>query len=159
GRNQRQVTTEPGADRYPAVTTDGRYIVFVSTRTGNSNIYRYDLNSGEQKQLTSGMSEEFPTVSADSKWVIYVATGSTKPTLGNVPIDGGQSVQLTDKLSTWPDVSPNGQKIACWYRAETSAKWQIAIIPISGGAPEKLFEVPASTETAIPTRWMNDGGG
>ncbi|HEV2666518.1 MAG TPA: protein kinase, partial [Blastocatellia bacterium] len=63
GKNQRQLTTaETRIDRYPAVTPDGRYIVFVSTRTGNSNIYRYDLSSGEQKQLTSGASEEFPAV-------------------------------------------------------------------------------------------------
>jgi serine/threonine protein kinase/Tol biopolymer transport system component len=160
GQNQRQLTTaETRADRYPAVTSDGRYIVFVSTRTGNSNIYRYDLNTGEQKQLTSGVSEEFPTVSADGKWVIYAATGSTKHTLWKVPIDGGEPAQLTDKLSTWPDVSPDGQKIACWYRAEPGANWQIAVIPITGGDPEKVFDVPPNADTSIPTRWTPDGRG
>ena len=85
GKNQRQLTTaETRIDRYPAVTPDGRYIVFVSTRTGNSNIYRYELSTGEQKQLTSGASEEFPAVSADGKWVIYAATGSIKHTLWKV---------------------------------------------------------------------------
>ena len=111
GKNQRQLTTaETRIDRYPAVTPDGRYIVFVSTRTGNSNIYRYELNTGEQKQLTSGASEEFPAVSADGKWVIYAATGSIKHTLWKVSIDGGEPAQLTDKLSTWPDVSPERAK-------------------------------------------------
>src|SRR5262249_27067736 len=95
GKNQRQLTPpETRIDRYPAVTPDGRYIVFVSTRTGNSNIYRYDLNTGEQKQLTSGVSEEFPAVSADGKWVIYAATGSIKHTLWKVSIDGGEPAQL-----------------------------------------------------------------
>jgi Tol biopolymer transport system component len=160
GKNQRQLTTgETRADRHPAVTPDGRYIVFVSTRTGNSNIYRYDLSTGDQKQLTNGVSEEFPSVSADGKWAIYAATGSNKHTLWKVPIDGGEPVQLTDKLSTWPDVSPDGQKIACWYRAEPGAKWQIAVIPISGGDPEKVFDVPPSADTPIPTRWMPDGSG
>jgi Tol biopolymer transport system component len=160
GKNQRQLTTaETRADRYPAVTPDGRYIVFVSTRTGNSNIYRYDLNTGDQKLLTSGASEEFPAVSADGKWVIYAATGSIKHTLWKVPIDGGAPAQLTDKLSTWPDVSPDGQKIACWYRAEPGANWQIAVIPISGGNPEKVFDVPPTADTPIPTRWTQDGRG
>jgi TolB protein len=109
--------------------------------------------------LTNGVSEEFPSVSADGKWAIYAATGSTKHTLWKVPIDGGAPVQLTDKLSTWPDVSPDGQKIACWYRAESGAKWQIAVIPISGGDPEKVFDVPPSADYAIPTRWMPDGRG
>jgi Tol biopolymer transport system component len=160
GKSQRQLTTaETRIDRYPAVTPDGRYIVFVSTRTGNSNIYRYDLISGEQKQLTTGLSEEFPAVSADGKWVIYASTESIKHTLRKVSIDGGEPVQLTDKLSTWPDVSPDGQKIVCWYRSEPEANWQIAIIPISGGAPEKVFDVPPNADTPIPTRWTHDGSG
>jgi eukaryotic-like serine/threonine-protein kinase len=160
GKNQRQLTTaETRIDRYPAVTPDGRYIVFVSTRTGNSNIYRYDLISGEQKQLTSGASEEFPAVSADGKWVIYAATGSIKHTLWKVSIDGGEPAQLTDKLSTWPDVSPDGQKIACWYRAEPGANWRIAVIPITGGDPEKILDVPPNADTPIPMRWTPDGRG
>jgi Tol biopolymer transport system component len=152
-------TPETRADRYTAVSPDGRYIVFVSNRTNNSNIYRYDLNTGDQKQLTNGVSEEFPAVSADGKWVIYAATGSIKQTLWKVPIDGGAPVQLTDKHSTWPDVSPDGQKTACWYRAETVARWQIAIIPITGGDPVKVFDVPPTADTSIPTRWAPDGRG
>lgn len=160
GKNQRQLTTaETRIDRYPAVTPDGRYIVFVSTRTGNSNIYRYDLNTGEQKQLTNGASEEFPAVSADGKWVIFAATGSIKHTLWKVSIDGGEPVQLTDKLSTWPDVSPDGRKIACWYRAEPGAKWQIAVIPMTGGNPEKIIDVSPNADTSIPIRWTPDGRG
>ena len=150
---------ETRSDHYPAVTPDGRYIVFVSNRTGSSNIDRYGLSTGEQKQLTNGASEEFPAVSADSKWVIYAATGSSKHTLWKVPIDGGASVQLTNKLSTWPDVSRDGQKIACWYRAEQGARWQIAVIPIAGGDPEKVFDIPPTADTNIPTRWMPDGRG
>ncbi|MGE0128785.1 MAG: protein kinase [Blastocatellales bacterium] len=160
GKNKKQLTTaETRADRYPAVSPDGRYIVFVSNRTNNSNIYRYDLSTGEQKQLTTGMSEEFPAVSADGKWVIYVDTRSIKHTLWKVPIDGGDPVQLTDQLSTWPDISPDGQMIACWYRSEPKAKWRIAIIPISGGAPEKVLDVPPIADFSIPARWMPDGSG
>ena len=160
GKNQRQLTTaETRIDRYPAVTPDGRYIVFVSTRTGNSNIYRYDLSTGDQKQLTNGVSEEFPAVSADGIWVIYAATGSIKHTLWKVPIEGGETVQLTDKLSTWPAVSRDGEKISCWYRAEPGARWQIAVIPLSGGNPEKVFDVPLTADTSIPTRWAPDGRG
>jgi hypothetical protein len=79
--------------------------------------------------------------------------------LWKVSIDGGEPVQLTDKLSTWPDVSPDGQKIVCWYRSEPGANWQIAVIPIYGGAPEKVFEVPPNADTPIPTRWTHDGSG
>ena len=133
--------------------------LFVSNRTGSSNIYRYDLESGEQKQLTRGASDEFPSVTSDSKWVIYTDTSSNKFTLWKVSIEGGQPTQLTDHLSQYPTVSPDGQWIACWYRAEINAKWQIAIIPILGGTPTKVLNVPPTTDTFIPIRWMPDGQG
>ncbi len=159
-KSQQQLTTaETRAEIYPAVSPNGRHIVFVSTRTGNSNIYRYDVDTGDQTQLTNGMSEEFPTVSADGEWVIYTSTSSSNFTLWKVPIEGGQPVQLTDRLSQWPVVSPDGQRIACWYRQQPSSHWQVAIIPINGGEPEKMITLPPTAETPIPVRWMPDGKG
>jgi TolB protein len=160
GKNNIQLTTvETRADRYPTVSPDGRYIVFVSTRTGNSNLYRLELETGDQVQLTRGISDEFPAISADGKWVIYTATGSTNFRLWKVSIDGGEPEQLTNQLSQWPTVSPDGRSIACWYRPVSNARWQIAIIPISGGNPERVFNVPPTAETPIPIRWMPDGKG
>ena len=163
GGNQKPLTTaETRADRYTAAAPDGRYVVFVLNRTGSSNLYRYDLQTGEQKQLTVGTGEEFPAVSADGKWAIYTATGSIKFTLWKVSIEGGEPIRLNDQLSQWPAVSPDGQWIACWYRAEAQAKWQIAIISInakSGNRPDRILDVPLSADTAIPTRWMPDGKG
>jgi TolB protein len=160
GQNQRQLTTpETRAEIYPAVSPDGRYVVFVSTRTNNSNLYRLDLATGDQKQLTRGKSEEYPVVSADSQWVIYTSTESIKGTLWKVSIEGGEPQQLTSRLSQWPAVSPDGQKLACWYREEANAKWQIAIIPMTGGNPEKVISLPPTADTPIPVRWMPDGRG
>lgn len=160
GKNNTQLTTiETRADIYPAVTPDGRSIIFVSTRTGNSNIYRLDTRSGDQTQLTRGAGEEFPEVTADGKWVIYTDTSTTNFTLWKVAIDGGEPIRLTNKLSQWPDVSPDGSRIACWYRAQANARWQIAILPITGGDPERVIDVPNTAETPIPIRWMPDGTG
>jgi Tol biopolymer transport system component len=158
GKNLQQLTTpETRAETYPAVSPDGRYVVFSSNRTGNSNIYRLDASTGDQIPLTRGTGEEFPTVSPDGQSVIYTLTSSSRFTLWKVPIDGGEPMQLTDKLSQWPVVSPSGERIACWYRQEQKAPWQIAIIPISGGPPEKLIDVPTTADWAIPIRWTPDG--
>jgi TolB protein len=158
GKSPQQLTTpDTRAEAYPAVSPDGRYVVFVSNRTGNSHIYRLEINTGEQVQLTKGMGEEFPAVSADGKWVIYAFTGSSKFTLWKVPIDGGQAVQLTDKLSAWPVVSPSGEYIDCWYRQEPTAPWQIAIVSINGGEPATVLDVPTTADWNIPTRWTPDG--
>lgn len=157
GKDQRQLTTaETRAEIYPAVTPDGRYIVFVSTRSGNSHIYRLDLTNNEQIQLTKGISEEFPVVSADGKWVIYNSTASSKFTLWRVSIDGGEATQLNDDLTQWPAVSPDGQHIACWYRSDTNAQWKVALLPINGGQPERILDLPGA-DSVFPVRWTFDG--
>jgi TolB protein len=159
GTHQEQMTTaESRADVYPAVTPDGRYLVFDSTRTGNSNLWRIDSTGGNWKQLTSGPGEEFPSCSPDGKWVVYTSTGSTRFTLSRISIDGGQPVQITDRLSQWPVVSPDGKWIACWYRDQPASPWQIAIIPFDGGPPTQTFNVPSTAATAIPVRWAAKGG-
>ncbi|MGH9801363.1 MAG: protein kinase domain-containing protein [Blastocatellia bacterium] len=157
GKSQQQLTTaETRAEIYPEVSPDGRYIVFVSTRSGNSHIYRLDLTTGDQIQLTKGISEEFPAVSADGKWVIYNSTASSKFTLWRVPIEGGEPVQLNDQLTQWPTVSPDGQRIACWFRPEANSPWKVALVPINGGQPETIIDL-AGADVSFPVRWTHDG--
>jgi oligogalacturonide lyase len=57
GRAVTQLTNSPAEDYHPcfynpAVTRDGRYLIFFSERTGLSNLFRLDLLSGEIVQLT-----------------------------------------------------------------------------------------------------------
>ena len=91
--------------------------------------------------------------------MVYTSTSSTRFTLWKVPLAGGPAVQLTDRLSQWPAVSPDGQQVACWYRDETTSPWRIAIIPIEGGPPTRVFDVPPTAASAIPVRWTPDGRG
>lgn len=57
GRQVTQLTNSPAEDYHlyfynPAVTPDGRYLIFFSERTGLSNLFRLQLDSGEIIQLT-----------------------------------------------------------------------------------------------------------
>ena len=158
GTDQRQLTTpETGADVYPVASPDGQTIVFVSTRSGNSNLYRMDPDGGSLVQLTHGNGEEFPDISPDGKWVIYNDTGSSRFTLWRVPIQGGTPTQLTNGLTQWPDVSPDGKMIGCWYRSDQSKPWQLAVLPFDGGDPKIMLDVPVTANSAIPLKWMPDG--
>jgi len=57
GRQVTQLTDSSAEDYHlyfynPAVTPDGRYLIFFSERTGLSNLFRLQLDSGEIVQLT-----------------------------------------------------------------------------------------------------------
>jgi serine/threonine protein kinase/Tol biopolymer transport system component len=164
GSKPHQLTTpETRADVYPAVSPDGKTIVFVSTRTGSSNLYRMAPDGTGQTKLTNGTGEEFPAISSDGRTVIYTATGSTMHTLWRVPLAGGAVEQLTDRLSQWPTASPDGKWIACWYREETKQPWRLALLPAGGGPPAKLITLPSTADSALPMRWLptngNEGSG
>ncbi len=115
GSNPRQLTSNARSNLDPAVSPDGRHVVFGSNRSGAFNIWRMDIDGLNPKQLTGGGSDWWATCSPDGRWVIYTSSSSGKFTLWKVPIDGGEAVQLTDYFSELPSVSPDGKLIACSY--------------------------------------------
>jgi Tol biopolymer transport system component len=76
--------------------------------------------------------------------------------LRRVSIDGGESNRLVDGQAFWPWVSPDSKWIACGYLS-VPGRWQLAIVPIDGGAPKKLFDVPPLATINFALRWTRDG--
>ncbi len=60
-------------------------------------------------------------------------------------------MQLTDYPSREPEISPDGKLIVCAYRETENSLWRHAIIPIDGGKPVKIFDLPNSY-----FRWSKD---
>jgi Tol biopolymer transport system component len=144
-------------DREIAATSDGRYVVFQSNRSGDSEIWRVNTDGSNLKQLTTGGDNSLPSVSPDGRWVIYTSNRNGKRTLWRISIDGTDAKQLTDKTSSWPQVSPDGKYIAYTGPSE-SPDTRLIVIPFEGGEPVKTFAVP---ETALrgrrSMRWAPDG--
>jgi len=161
GSHQRQLTENSRINNEPAVSPDGRYLIFTSDRAGTPNIWRTDIDGSNPKQLTSGSGEDNSQCSPDGKWVVYTLLGAGKPTLWRVPIDGGASQQLTDKYTAAAVFSPDGKSMACLYREEQpNSPLKLAIFPLAGGQPTRVFEVPIFTEEVSrvpPPRWTADG--
>src|SRR5947207_9530194 len=57
GTEPRQLTFNSGNNDYPAISPDGRYVVFNSDRRGADHLWRMNSDGGNQVQLTNGYAE------------------------------------------------------------------------------------------------------
>jgi dipeptidyl aminopeptidase/acylaminoacyl peptidase len=53
GAMPRRLTSHPANDSSPQWSSDGRYIYFLSTRSGSSQVWRLNLGGGEAEQVTN----------------------------------------------------------------------------------------------------------
>ncbi|MBA3439823.1 MAG: PD40 domain-containing protein [Pyrinomonadaceae bacterium] len=154
GSRQRELNEN--SESSPAVSPDGRYILFASSKEDAVHIWRMDIDGRNLTQLTRGSGELWQTWTPDGRWILYAAIGANRNTLWKIPADGGAPVPVTQQPTTKPIVSPDGKLIACVYRAEASSPWQVAVIPFEGGAPIKIFDqIPNAYFQTF--RWTPDG--
>jgi Tol biopolymer transport system component len=156
GSGQKQLTTDAGKNASPAVSSDGRHVVFVSDRTGAFHIWRMNIDGSDPVQLTNGDGENVPTISPDGRWVVYTSVSDW--TLWKVPTDGGEPIKLTEGNSRWPAVSPDGKWIAYFRVGKSSnAKYEIAVVPFEGGQHTKIFDLGQREPGSLDVRWTPDG--
>ena len=107
------------------------------------------------RQLTNGTYEDWPDSSHDGHWVVYQSDDAGKQRIWKMPVDGEQAVMLIDKPARHPIVSPDGKWLACYLRDGDT--WRLAILPFAGGAPVKMFDIPAGVaEQWHGPRWAPD---
>jgi len=159
GSSQKQLTTTAGANFEPAVSDDGRTMVYVSkTADAGQCLWKMNLDTGERAQLTDGGFDWRPDISPDGRWVVYMSVIKDSPTLWKKSLGGGEAaVQLSDKIAAVPRVSPDGRFIACFYRAQVSTFSKLAVLPFDGGEPLKVFDRPPTTFVEAGIQWTPDG--
>jgi eukaryotic-like serine/threonine-protein kinase len=156
GKNKKQLTSDSGVNVFPAVSADGRFVVFDSNRGSNPavfNIWRAGIDGSNPRQLTQGEGEYFPTCTPDGKWVVYTPlSAGSKLTLWKVPIDGGDPIQINERVSVKPVISPDGKWVAFQTGGDQPASGpKLGIVPFDGGQPVKLIDVKF-----IQYRWAPD---
>jgi Tol biopolymer transport system component len=157
GGEQKQLTVNSSQNFDPVVSPDGRYIAWAARRTANTNLWRMDIDGGAALQLTTGVGEYLPSFTPDGNSILYTAYDPVSGfwSIWKVSAEGGTPTRLTDKESAVSVVSPDGLTFACNYQDQSGAAYKIAIIPIGGGQPAKLFNIPGSFGRSL--QWSTDG--
>ena len=74
GKNARQFTFGEKGESSPAFSPDGKWVVFISAREGDDNLYVISASGGEARRLTNistGVSG--PLWSPDAKWITFTS--------------------------------------------------------------------------------------
>lgn len=145
---------ENSTETTPVVSPDGRHIAFSSDRTGTRHIWLMDSDGSNPRQLTSGSGEDQPAWAPDGRWLLYADIGSQRTTFWKTPIEGGRPVQLTQAEALRPAASPDGRLFAAYIKGDDHA-WRIALFPIEGDSPIKIWSQVRNPWPAI--RWTPDG--
>lgn len=104
GSNRVRIT-DNGNDIRPVWSPDGRYIVFMSTRNGSWDLYRYDTQDGALRRITDDPAQDgIPAVSPDGKWVAFASDRDGFWRIWVTSIDGGLAlpfVPINGALVSW----------------------------------------------------------
>ena len=161
GSNQQQLTANQGSlNIMPRSTSDGRYIVFVSSRNGDApHIWRMDADGQNPLQLTKDSdAQSFYDITTDGKRIFYATSNEQKQmTTRQVSIGGGEPSAIADSYRSSGSIaaSPDGKLLMRYvYLSGQQQPWKFGIFPLEGGEPLNLMEIPAHRNFV---RWAADG--
>jgi Tol biopolymer transport system component/C-terminal processing protease CtpA/Prc len=124
------LVSHPANEARPLYSADGKQLAFISTRTGNGDIYLLNLASGELKRLTfDDAPDQLDGWSRDGRW-IYFNSGSKDvgglPDIYRVSASGGTPMQVSaDRYTSeyFAAPSPDGNTLAFSARGISGGQW------------------------------------
>ena len=152
-----QITEQPGLERQPTISPDGRTVVFVSERRGNSDLYLLRVG-GRNAILLTGDSEHADYAPAFSPDGNRIAFRSERDGGGIYVMEAtGESVRRVSDFGFDPRWSPDGASLAVaaervvdpMSRATDSRIW---VVRVSDGEKRRVTEVDG-----VGPRWSPSG--
>lgn len=171
GTELKRLTDAPGYDAEGSYSSDGKQIVFTSTRDGDPDIFIMDADGSHVRQITNVDGYDGgPFFSPDNTWVIFRSDRQKEHMLQlfAVSVDGKHEVQLTNDLNTvnWaPYFHPSGKYIiwtgADYSRGPRSAHFNLFTMDLSWTDTEfkggKVTQITFSDRADILPVFSPDG--
>jgi serine/threonine-protein kinase len=157
-RNTFTRLTVEGTNSRPEWSTDGRYVIFISSRDGKAGIWRRLADaSGPAELVYQPEVEPFEAImSPDSKWLIFRTAPGAKYSrdILAVPLTGERTVKplVTGPMSeTMMRLSPDGKWLA--YQSNESGRTEVYVRPF----PESGARITVSDNGATEAVWARNG--
>jgi len=164
-----QVTFAEGVNEYPAWSPDGRELLYRREVGGTHKIFRKDLASGRDSQLTSGDLDELqPAWSPDGEHVAFVRAHQPGMKLqpgdvfgefleGDVwmlDLASGKERKLVENAFN-PAYSPDGKRIA--VDASWAGPRRIWVLDSEGHNPQQVTTDTSEEVAHVAPAWSPDG--
>jgi Tol biopolymer transport system component len=114
GSGLRQLTDAAASSFAPALSPNGKQIVFVSNRDGNNKLYLMNIDGSDQQVLAGDAAQaSSPAWSPDGRWIVFLSDQTGSWAIHITAVDGSGSCLLASpeqKVSA-PVWSPDGDWI------------------------------------------------
>ncbi len=151
-----RLTTDAADDHSPALSSDGTLLAFVSTRTGQPELFFLALsNTTVQIQLTTNAAPDYdPAWSPGGSNLFFVSERDGNAEIYRMNADGTAVTRLTFDagIDRWPGVSPDGTKIV--FASTRNGNFDLFVMDVSGGRVTPLVAHPAADTRPA---WSPDG--
>jgi TolB protein len=138
-----RVTSDPAGGGDATLSPDGQRFVATSRRSGNWDLWVYDIPTSRWSQLTDDPADDFEgRWSPDGTRLAFCSTRSGHKNLWVLTLGTGEVRQLTssEDEDEYPAWSPDGCSVAY-----TGGPWRARdffIVPAAGGKPRKVTREP-----------------
>lgn len=154
GGNAKQLTVNAGKSNYfPEATKDGRYLVFVSNRSGTDQIWRTDEDGRNPVQLSRGGRSWDCNLTPEGD--VYYTQTERKENLTQiyrVPVTGGEPVLVNDfYYDVIPWFSADGKWMLFYGGVKREEKLRFNLVERATGKIVRSFD-----KMIHPLRWMPD---
>jgi len=130
GGEARLLVSHAATETRPLYSPDGRKLAFVSTRTGNGDIYVLTFATGTLARITwdDGL-DQLDAWSPDGRWLYFTSARGDIQGMNDVwrvSSEGGTPMQVSaDRYSNefWSAPSPDGQTLAITARSTMTGQW------------------------------------
>ncbi|MBM3737922.1 MAG: hypothetical protein FJW39_19240 [Acidobacteria bacterium] len=152
---KRVIAPAKGNDNFPVWSPDGNSIIFTSSRPGNYDLYRKDLNPDRPEVLLhKADGAQYPrSWSPTGKWLLF-SHADARRDLMLWQMGEGEPIGLFGYQNSWTEVgrfSPNGLFIA--YVSNVGGPFEVYVSPTR--EPRRKFKV----SKPLANGWAGGGGG